>query len=123
MDCVSSPKTVSRMDAGFEPPWMGLWRVFGDDTQFMPRCQCMYLTPLFTTDINRMHLAETRREPTYTDVGNADIAGAYICHPWGLGIRIRPPRTLEVQVLQEQKPAMRLMVVDSCPRFMSLTVK
>jgi hypothetical protein len=42
---------------------------------------------LFTTDINRKHLAETRREPTYTDVGNADIAGAYICHPWGLDIR------------------------------------
>ena len=31
---------------------------------------------------------KTRREPTYTDVGNADIAGANICHPWGLGIRI-----------------------------------
>ena len=38
--------------------------------------------------MNRKHLAETRREPTYTDVGNADIAGANICHPWGLGIRI-----------------------------------
>ncbi len=43
---------------------------------------------MFTTDMNRKHLAETRREPTCTDVGNADIAGANICHPWGLGIRI-----------------------------------
>jgi hypothetical protein len=34
------------------------------------------------------HLTETRREPTYTDVGNADIAGENICHPWGLDIRI-----------------------------------
>ena len=69
-----------------------------------------------------MHLAETRREPTYTDVGNADIAGANICHPWWLNTRIRPLRTVEVQVLQEQKPAMRVMVVDRCPRFMSLTI-
>ena len=28
-------------------------------------------------------LAETRSETIYTDVGNADIAGANICHPWG----------------------------------------
>ncbi len=49
--------------------------------------------------MDRRHLAETRREPTYTDVGNADIAGANICLPWGLGSRIRPPRTVEVQVL------------------------
>ncbi len=68
----------------------------------MPQCQCIYLKLLFTTDMSRRYLAETRREPTYTDVGNADIAGADICHPWGLGIRIRPPRTVEVQVLQEQ---------------------
>ncbi len=53
--------------------------------------------------MDREYLAETRRETTYTDVGNADIAGANICHPWGLDIRIRPPRTVEVQVLQEQK--------------------
>ena len=38
--------------------------------------------------MNQKHLAETRREPTYTDVGNADIAGANISHPWGLDIRI-----------------------------------
>ncbi len=62
---------------------------------------------MFTTDMNRKHLAETRRESTCTDVGNADIAyvhgwtvvgqcrsseavcrGANIYHPWGLGIRI-----------------------------------
>jgi len=43
---------------------------------------------LLTTEMNRKHLAETRHEPTYTDVGSADIAGANICHPWGLGIRI-----------------------------------
>jgi hypothetical protein len=35
MDCVSTPKTVSRKDAGFEPPWMGLRRVFSVDTQSM----------------------------------------------------------------------------------------
>ena len=38
--------------------------------------------------MNRRYFAETRREPTYMDVGNADIAGANICRPWGLGIRI-----------------------------------
>ncbi len=32
-------------------------------TQFMLRCQCMRLKPLFTTDMNRKCLAETRREP------------------------------------------------------------
>ena len=120
------------MDAGFEPPWMGLRRVFGKNTKVMPRCQCIYLKLLLKTDMNRRYLAETRREPTYKDVGNADIAslhgkdcsynpiafppsmevrcnllgqrrsgcrGANICLPWGLGIRIRPPRTVEVQVL------------------------
>ncbi len=72
--------------------------------------------------MNRAHPPVTRRKTTYTDVGNADIAGANICHPWWLNTRIRPPRTVEVQVLQEQKPAMRVMVVDRCPRFMSLAV-
>jgi hypothetical protein len=74
----------------------------GKDSWFMMNtgmCQCIYLKLLFTTDMNRRYLAETRRETTYTDVGNADIAGANICLPWGLGIRIRPPRTVEVQVL------------------------
>ena len=94
MDCVSPPKTVSRMDAGFEPPWMGLRRVFGGDTQFMSRCQCMCLIPLFTTDINLRHLAETRPmliklgpsvgarhpHPTTTDSGSAGFAGAKTCH-------------------------------------------
>ncbi len=136
MNCVPPPKTVSRMDARFEPPWMGLRRVFGGGTQFMPRRHCISLKPLFTIDMNRKHHAKTCREPTCTDVGNADIAslhgkdcsynpiafppsmevrcnllgqcrsycrGANICHPWGLGTRIRPPRTVEVQVLQEQK--------------------
>ena len=32
--------------------------------------------------------SDTRREPTYTDVGNGDIAGANIRHPWGLDHRI-----------------------------------
>jgi hypothetical protein len=31
------------------------------------------------------------------------LQGANICHPWWLNTRIRPPRTVEVQVLQEQK--------------------
>ena len=104
VDCVSLPKTASRMDAGFEPPWMGSRCVFGSDTRYMSRCQYMSLRPLLTADMNRKHLAETRHEPTYTNVGNADIAslhgcnllgqcrsycrGANICHPWGLGIRI-----------------------------------
>ena len=73
MDCVSSPKTVSRMDAGFEPPWMGLRRVFSDDTQFMSRCQCMCLTPLFTTYMNRRHFAETRREPIRGSSASASL--------------------------------------------------
>jgi len=72
--------------------------------------------------MNREHLSTTRRETTYMDVGNADIAGANICHPWWLNTRSRPPRTVEVQVLQEQKPAMRVMVIERCSRFMSLTV-
>ncbi len=59
------PKTVSRMDAWFEPPWMGLRRVFGGNTQFMSRCQCICLKALFTTDMNRKHLAETRRKPIH----------------------------------------------------------
>ena len=81
------------MDAGFEPPWMGLRRVFGGDTQFMSRCQCMCLIPLFTTDINLRHLAETRPmliklgpsvgarhpHPTTTDSGSAGFA--YV-HGW-----------------------------------------
>ncbi|MDX2486665.1 MAG: hypothetical protein QNL03_04140, partial [Gammaproteobacteria bacterium] len=77
---------------------------------------------MFTTNINRRYLAETRREPTYTDVGNADIAGAYICHPWRLNTRSRPPRTVEVQVLQEQKPAMRLTVSARYLQSMSLDI-
>jgi len=38
--------------------------------------------------MNRAHPPTTRRETTYTDVGNADIAGANICHPWWLNTRI-----------------------------------
>ena len=72
--------------------------------------------------MNRAQPPTTRRETTCTDVGNADIAGANICHPWWLNTRSRPPWTVEVQVLQEQKPAMRVMVVDRCPQFMPLTV-
>jgi len=72
--------------------------------------------------MSRTHPPSTRRKATYTDVGNADIAGANICHPWRLNTRSRPPRTVEVQVLQEQKPAMRVMVVDKCVRFTSLAV-
>jgi len=65
--------------------------------------------------MNRAQPPTTRRETTYRDVGNADIAslhgcnllgqrrsgcrGANICHPWWLNTRIRPPRTVEVQVL------------------------
>ena len=72
--------------------------------------------------MNRAQPPTTRRETTYTDVGNADIAGANICHPWWLNTRSRPPRTVEVQVLQEQKPAMRVMVTGRCARHMSLPV-
>ncbi len=50
-------------DADVEPPRMGSRRGFGGDAQFMSRCQCMRLKPLFITDMNRKHLAETRREP------------------------------------------------------------
>jgi len=49
--------------------------------------------------MNRAQSATTRRETTYKDVGNADIAGANICRPWWLNTRSRPPRTVEVQVL------------------------
>ena len=81
------------MDAGFELPWMGSRHVFGSDTQFMSRCQCMRIKPLFTTDINRKYLAETRPmliklgpsvgarhpHPTTTDGGSAGFA--YV-HGW-----------------------------------------
>jgi len=53
--------------------------------------------------MNRAQSATTRRETTYKDVGNVDIAGANIYRPWWLNTRSRPPRTVEVQVLQEQK--------------------
>ena len=39
-------------------------------------------------DINRTHPPSTRRKATYTDAGNADIAGANICHPWRLSTRV-----------------------------------
>ncbi len=83
--------------------------------------QTWFCFPLIR-DMNRAQPPTTHRETTYTDVGNADIAGANIRHPWWLNTRIRPPRTVEVQVLQEQKPAMRVMVVDKCVRFMFLAV-
>jgi len=38
--------------------------------------------------MNRTHPPSTRRKATYTDVGNADIAGANICHPWRLNTRV-----------------------------------
>ena len=72
--------------------------------------------------MNRAQPASTRRETTYKDVGNVDIAGANIYPPWWLNTRSRPPRTVEVQVLQEQKPALRVMVVANCARFTSLAV-
>jgi hypothetical protein len=36
MDRKYLAETVSRRDAAAEPPWMGLLRVFGGDTQSMP---------------------------------------------------------------------------------------
>jgi len=38
--------------------------------------------------MNQSHPAMTRRETTCMDEGNADIAGANICHPWWLNTRI-----------------------------------
>ena len=54
----------------------------------MYQYQCLCLKHLFTTDMNRSYLAETRGETTYKDVGNVAIAGANIYHPWWLGSRI-----------------------------------
>ena len=59
----------------------------------MSRCQCMCLKPLFTTDMNRDHLVETRPmliklgpsmgarqpNPTTMDGGSAGFAGAKTC--------------------------------------------
>jgi hypothetical protein len=59
--------------AGFEPPWMGSRRVFGGDTQFMSRCQCMRIKPLFTTDITRKYHAEKRREPVHGGSASASM--------------------------------------------------
>ncbi len=72
--------------------------------------------------MSRVQPSTTRRETTYTDVGNVDIAGANIYHPWWLNTSSRPPRMVEVQVLQEQKPVMRVMVAANCARFTSLAV-
>ena len=100
MDCVLPPKTVSRMDAGFEPPWMGSRRVFGGDTRFMSRCQCVCLKPLLTTDMNREHLAETRREPVHEGSAAAsDRHGRWKC-----------------MFCRSKKPAMRLTVSARCSR-------
>jgi hypothetical protein len=55
-------------------------------------------------------------------VANADIAGANIYYLWRLNTRSRPPVTVEVQVFQEQKPAMRVMVVEKCNRSTTLAV-
>jgi len=38
--------------------------------------------------MNRAQPATTRRETTYKDVGNVDIAGANIYRPWWLNTRI-----------------------------------
>ena len=82
---MSPSKTVFRKDAEFEPPWMGLRRVFDGDTQSMSRCQCLRLKPLFTTGMNRRCLAEHAVNPsmgarhphaTTTDGGSAGFAGA-----------------------------------------------
>ena len=80
MTFVLPPKTVSRMDAGFESPWMGLRRVFGGNTKVMPRCQCIYLKLPFTTDMNQSYLAETCREPVHGGSASAsDHHGRWKC--------------------------------------------
>jgi hypothetical protein len=38
--------------------------------------------------MNRVQPPTTRRETTCMDGGNADIAGANICHPWWLNTHI-----------------------------------
>ena len=42
-------------------------------THVMSRCQCMCLKPLFTTDMNRKHLAETRRGPVRGGSASASL--------------------------------------------------
>ena len=44
--------------------------------------------PLTFRDMNWVHPPMPRRETTCMDEGNADIAGANICHPWWLNTRI-----------------------------------
>ena len=39
----------------------------------MSRCQYMYLKPLFITNMNRKHLAETRREPIHGGSASASL--------------------------------------------------
>ena len=51
----------------------GLRRVIGENTKVMPRCQCIYLNLLFTTDMNRRHLAETRRRPIHGGSASASL--------------------------------------------------
>ena len=67
--------------------------------QFMSRCQCMCLKPVYTTDMNRKHLAETRREPIRGGSASAsDHHGRWKCRfcicPWMDGSR----------AMQEQLP-------------------
>ncbi len=102
------------------PPWTGSRRVSARCHRFMSVVNNGFMRIHWHRDMDCVSPLKTRHIPTYTDVGNADIAGAYICHPWGLEPRIRPPRTVEVQVLQEQKPALRDTVFGGDTQFISL---
>ena len=65
--------------------------VMSMDGQYSARSQgwrCGYVEYFYDSAMNRTHPSTTRRETTYTDVGNADIAGANICRPWWLNTRI-----------------------------------
>ena len=59
-------------------------------------------------NMNRTSLSETRRETTYTDVGNADIAGANICHPWWLA-----PASMRVTVSIKATPDSYILITAS----------
>jgi len=68
MGRVSLLETLSHMDVGMEPPWMGARRVSDNAKQFMSRCYCLHLK---TFDYNRHESGVTIRYTPRT-------------HPWGL---------------------------------------
>jgi hypothetical protein len=93
-------ETVSRRDAGAEPPWTGSRNVSAGYLRFMSIVNSSFRYIHWHRGMTFVFSPKTRRELAYTDIGNADITslhgcnlvgqyrsncrGANICHPWGI---------------------------------------